>query len=97
MQGKRLRFSKLLRTGFLVGFTAITLSFSSHAFEVPDLFPKVPRQTLSRTLDEVQSEPQTPPSARAEALLSPGTIPMKYLWLAAGMGLIYCLRRPKKA
>lgn len=100
MQGKRLRFSKLVRTGFLVGFTAISLGFSSHASEVadllPDLLPKVARQTWSRTMT-AQDVPQAAPSTRAEALLSPSTIPVKYLWLAAGLGLIYCLRRPKKA
>ena len=95
MIGERLRFSRLPRlfsTVLLILF--VVFSFSSRAFELPG---KTQLQALSRTLEAVQDAPQTLPSARAEATLSPSTIPMKSLWLAAAMGLIYCLRRPKKA
>ena len=47
--------------------------------------------------EAVQDAPQTLPTARTGATLSPGMIPMKSFWLVAAIGLIYCLRRPKKA
>jgi hypothetical protein len=94
MIGERLRFSKLFSKGLLILFAVFSLNFSSRAFELPG---KNQFQALSRTLEAVQDAPQTPPKARAEAILSPSTIPMKSLWLAAAIGLIYCLRRPKKA
>jgi hypothetical protein len=98
MGDKLLRLLRLLRTILLVIFAVICVTLSSRASEVPgkSTFPGISRKALSRTLEAVQPETLNP-TTRTEAILSAGAVPMKSLWLVAGLGLIYCLRRPKKA
>jgi hypothetical protein len=97
MLGERLKFSrlsKLFSTILLILFIVFSLSFSSRAFELPR---QSQFQALGQPFEAVQDARQTPPTARTEVFLYPGTLPIKSLWLAAAIGLIYCLRRPKKA
>jgi len=95
MQSKRFgqRFFKSGKAAVFVIFTVVTLNSCPAASGIQfrglltEILPSHPAAT----------DPSDIPAARTEAILSPSTMPMKSLWLAAAMGLIYCLRRPKRA
>jgi hypothetical protein len=101
MRGKRSgkRFSERTKTGFLVFLAVVTFTFCARASgnQTDSPLSRLPRQILSEPSGAVQDGRSNSPNGRAEALLSFNMVPMKTLWLGACMGLIYCLRRTKKA
>jgi hypothetical protein len=101
MRGKRSGkiFFNSVKAGFLIFLAMVAFSLSSQASGIQNdgPFSRLPRQVLFEPSDSVQDDIANSPTARAEALLSFNTIPMKTLWLGACMGLIYCLRRTRRA
>ena len=100
MRGKRFgkRIFRSAKAGILVFLAVMAFGFCSRASVIQNdnVLPRLSRQVFfepSAMNDSIANSP----TARAEALLSFNTIPMKTLWLGACMGLIYCLRRTKRA